>query len=280
VTAVARYTLLEMSRRRLLVALVTVAVALIVVLGIAPLIVPGFRTGIQRSYFLLSTFNGVVGFFLLISGFAIGMTVIYNDLDSGAAVGIFVKPISRLQYTVGKSAATLIVLALLTAVLTLLTVALLLINGGTGYDYGAVVTNLLAGTANILVLVVLLMALASVMNNVVAAIIGFVVYEVFGAVSTLHALVSNHTLTASPWAQIINVLYWLVPHSLISSLPHEVVRIGLASGLVPTTTREGRAINPYASVPAPSGIGDILFWATYCLVLGALLYLAVRRRQV
>lgn len=195
-----------MSRRRLLVALVTVAVALIVVLGIAPLIVPGFRTGIQRSYFLLNTFNGVVGFFLLISGFAIGMTVIYNDLDSGAAVGIFVKPVSRLQYTVGKSAATLIVLALLTALLTLLTVALLLINGGTGYDYGAVVTNLLAGTANILVLVVLVMALASAMNNVVAAIIGFVLYEVFGAVSTLHALVANHTLTASPWAQIINVL--------------------------------------------------------------------------
>jgi ABC-type transport system involved in multi-copper enzyme maturation permease subunit len=280
VTAVARYTLVEMSRRRLLVALLAVAVALIVVLGIAPLIVPGFRTGIQRSYFLLSTFNGVVGFFLLISGFAIGMTVIYNDLDSGAAVGIFVKPISRLEYTLGKAGATVVVLALITAALAVLTVALLLINGGTGYDYGAVVTNLLAGTANILVLVVLVMALATVMNNVVAAIIGFVVYEVFGAVSTLHALVANNTLTASPWAQIINVLYWLVPHSLISSLPHEVIRIGLAAGIIPTTTRTGRPTNPYASVPAPSGVGDILFWAAYCLVLGALLYAAVRRRQV
>jgi ABC-type transport system involved in multi-copper enzyme maturation permease subunit len=280
VTAVARYTLVEMSRRRLLVALVAVAVALVVVLGIAPLILPGFRTGTQRSYFLLSSLNGVIGFFFLISGFAIAMTVIYNDLDSGAAVGIFVKPISRLQYTVGKAAATVIVLALLTAVLALLTVGLLLINGGTGYDYGAVFTNLLAGTANILVLVVLVMALASVMNNVVAAIIGFVVYEVFGAVSTLHALVANHTLTASPWAGIINVLYWLVPHSLISSLPREVIRIGLAAGIIPATTRAGRPTNPYASVPAPSGVSDILFWAAYCLVIGALLYLAIRRRQV
>ena len=279
-TAVARYTLVEMSRRRLLVALVAVAVALIVVLGIAPLIIPGSRTGIQRSYFVLSGLNGVVGFFVLISGFAIAMTVIYNDLDSGAAVGIFVKPVTRLQYTVGKAAATLVVLALLTAVLALLTVAVLLINGGTGYDYGAVLTNFLAGTANILILVVLVMALACVMHNVVAAIIGFVAYEVFGVVSTLHALVANHTLTASPWPGIINVLYWLVPHSLISTLPHELIRIGLAAGVIPTTTREGRPINPYASVPTPSSVGDILFWAAYCLVIGALLYLAVRRRQV
>ena len=43
--------------------------------------------------------------------FAIGMTVINHDLDSGAIVAILAKPVTRLGYAVGKLAAALFLLA-------------------------------------------------------------------------------------------------------------------------------------------------------------------------
>ncbi|MBO0836657.1 MAG: hypothetical protein J2P28_14270 [Actinobacteria bacterium] len=275
-TAVARFTVLEITRRRLLVSLVLIAVLLVAVIGLSPLFTPGLRTETQRATFALNSMSGVLGLYLLVSGFAVGMTVVYNDLESGAAVSIFVKPLSRLEYTVGKTAAVIIVLAILAATLSVVSTILLLANGGTSYDYGAVVTNFLAGAANTLILVLLIMALSTVMNNIVAGIFGFVLYELFSGLSSLHTLVVNHVLTAEPWAGIVKVVYWLVPHSLFSSLPREIVRVATLGA----TPRPGARFNPYAGVPSPSGVGDILFWAAYCVVIVLVLYLAVRRRQV
>ena len=61
----------------------------------------------STSRAVVSQLIDVIGFFALLIAFAIGMTAIYHDLESGAAVGIFSKPVSRLSFTAGKLAAAL-----------------------------------------------------------------------------------------------------------------------------------------------------------------------------
>jgi ABC-type transport system involved in multi-copper enzyme maturation permease subunit len=190
--AVARYTLLEMSRRRLLVALVLVAVALVAALGIAPYILPGYTTPFQRADLMLQGIERSVGPFLLLTGFAVGMTVIYNDLESGAAVAILAKPLSRLEYAAAKGAAALMTQILVAGALAATTGLFLVFYGATEFDYGAVASYFFAGTANVLILVLALMALTTVLNNIVAAVIGFVAYQAFGAITAC---------TTSSWAE-------------------------------------------------------------------------------
>jgi len=52
--AVGRYTLLEMSRRRLLIVFVLVAIVLTAALGIAPFLLPGMTSADERASFILS----------------------------------------------------------------------------------------------------------------------------------------------------------------------------------------------------------------------------------
>ncbi len=47
--------------------------------------------------------------------FAVGMTVINHDLDSGAVVSIFAKPVSRAAYTAGKMLAAVSLLLAIVA---------------------------------------------------------------------------------------------------------------------------------------------------------------------
>src|SRR5205085_12037561 len=118
--AVGRYTLLELNRRRIVLVLVLVSAALVARTGLAPHLLPGFRTDDDRTQFILETLSRVVGLTVTLCAYAVGMTVINHDLDSGTAVGLFAKPISRVAYAAGK---------LLTAGGLVLTVAAILGGG-------------------------------------------------------------------------------------------------------------------------------------------------------
>jgi ABC-type transport system involved in multi-copper enzyme maturation permease subunit len=121
--AVARYTLLELSRRRILLVFFVVGAVGIVLLGIFLKIATSLATRgttqsangatqldpAQMNQLLEAVFVsyllGALGIFALLIAFAIGMTTIYHDLESGTAVSLFSKPISRLAYTIGKISA-------------------------------------------------------------------------------------------------------------------------------------------------------------------------------
>jgi hypothetical protein len=113
------------------------------------------------------------------------------------------------------------------------------------------------------------------MNNIVSAVVAFVGYQVVEGVATAHTSVVQGFITASPVKEIIGAAYWLVPHQLVSALPHELRRMALETGVLRV-----RGVTPYNGVPDPSGTGDVVFWAVYCLVLVAALSVTVHRRQV
>jgi ABC-type transport system involved in multi-copper enzyme maturation permease subunit len=292
--AVARYTLLELSRRRLLLVFFAIGVVGIAGLGVLLKVFTsafvgsfGVREGggptpeQVRRLTELSFVNdliGVLGVFALLIAFAIGMTAIYHDLESGAAVAIFSKPISRFEFAAGKVLAAVVGMV---AVVGLLSVEARLVM----YLFGGGLENALwletvAGVANAVTLMLIVLALTAWVNNIVAAIIAFVYNGAAGAIVTLHLQATagnfgdNEVLKTG-----LTILYWLVPHALVSSAPRDIVRqeIDILSANEPNRPPVDQIIS---SIPGPSGAGDIIWWAFLVGVLFVFLYLAVRRRQI
>ncbi|MGH7776274.1 MAG: hypothetical protein ACREPI_03745 [Candidatus Dormibacterales bacterium] len=271
--AVTRYTVVELTRRRLLLVFVVLGVLLTVGLGLEPLVVPGSPTGQERSVFLLGSLPGTVGLAVELCALAVGMTVINHDLESGAIVGILTKPLSRAGYALGKLLAAAVLLAVLDALFAAGAILLMVINGG---GHIATLAGFFAFTAaNVVLLTVLVMMLTVYLNNIVAVVIVLVYSFLDGALITLHALVQNHQITAPLWSAVVTVAYWLVPHALSSNLQRDIVESNMH--LHPKAFQGGSAL---ASVPQMAGPGEIAYWLAYLAVICFILYLALRRKQV
>jgi ABC-type transport system involved in multi-copper enzyme maturation permease subunit len=293
--AVVRYSLIELSRRRILLVFFAVGAAGIVLIASLLKVFTTALTGnvgssgstldpatLDRALELgfVSDIISVLGLFSLLIAFGIGMTVIYHDLESGAAISIFSKPVSRAAFTAGKVAAAIIAMVAIVGVLSL-EARLFMFLFGTGDLGPALWWETVAQVANAVTLMLLVMALSTWMNNIIAAVVAFIYNAVAGIVVALHAqdqaggLGNNDVLKTG-----LDILYWLVPHALISDAPREIAKAEFA--LVAASSRGGgpTADQFLTSIPSASGATDIIWWAVGIAVFASLVYLAVRRRQV
>ena len=296
--AVALYTLLELSRRRLLLVFFAIGAVGIAGLGIlfkaftsvfvggsfveGP---PGYQGPTAEQMMRLTELGfvrdilGVVGIFALLIAFAIGMTAIYHDLESGSVVAILSKPVSRLEFTVGKVAAAVAGMVLVVGLLSIEARLVMYLFGG-GLE-NALWFETLAAVANAVTLMLIVLALSAWLNNIVAAIIAFIYNTAAGVVVALHAQLANGGVLAdNPVLHTaVTILYWLVPHALVSSAPREIARqqFEIIAANDPNRPNVDQIIS---SIPGPSSFADILWWLSVVAVLFGLLYLAVRRRQV
>jgi ABC-type transport system involved in multi-copper enzyme maturation permease subunit len=203
------------------------------------------------------------------------MTAIYHDLDSGAAVSIFSKPVSRVAFAAGKVGAAVAALVAIMAVLALEARFVMFLFGG-GLE-NALTLEALAVVANTLVLMLIVLALSTWMNNIVAAVVAFVYYNVLsGVVVFVHNLVDNGVIGNTVVRTIVDIVYWLFPHQLVSSAAGDLARAQIA--LSGSTPQDGS--QALASIPPASGVGDILWWVFVVCFFSGMLYYAVRRRQV
>jgi ABC-type transport system involved in multi-copper enzyme maturation permease subunit len=286
--AVARYTLAELSRRRILLVFFIIGAIGIVGLGgglkilytvasssgnIAPQNVDpaAFNRFLELS-FVNYVFSALATFSLLIA-FAIGMTAIYHDLDSGAAVSIFSKPVSRFAFATGKVAAAVAALVVIVGALALEARFVMFLFGG-GLE-NALTGEALAVVGNSVVVMLIVLSLSTWMNNIVAAVVAFVYYNVItGVITFVHNLADNGVITSNVVKTIFDIVYWLVPHELVSSAIGDVAK---ASITISGSQTNNQAL---AGVPPASGVGDILWWAFVVCFFAGLVYYAVRRRQV
>jgi ABC-type transport system involved in multi-copper enzyme maturation permease subunit len=286
--AVARYTLAELSRRRILLVFFIIGAIGIVGLGgglkilytvasssgnIAPKNVdPAVFNRFLELTFVNYVFSALATFGLLIA-FAIGMTAIYHDLDSGAAVSIFSKPVSRLAFATGKVAAAVAALVVIVGALALEARFVMFLFGG-GLE-NALTGEALAVVGNCMVVMLIVLSLSTWMNNIVAAVVAFVYYNVItGVISFVHNLADNGVITNNVVKTIFDIVYWLVPHEIVSSATGDVAKASITiSG--PQTNSQA-----LAGIPPASGIGDIVWWAFVVCFFAGLVYYAVRRRQV
>jgi ABC-type transport system involved in multi-copper enzyme maturation permease subunit len=299
--AVARYTLLELSRRRLLLVffiigalgLAAIGTAFKIAATVSPAsisfggpdgsVAPSQATLDRLSELqFVSQMIDIVGFFALLIAFAIGMTAIYHDLESGAAVAIFSKPVSRLAFTAGKVIAALIAMFVIVGVLSLETRLITSLFGG-GLE-GALWVETVAAVANASLLMLIVLALSAWMNNIIAAVVAFVYNAVAGIVVALHAVSVGGGLGDNALVKTgLDVAYWIVPHPLMSDAKRQLAQaeFDAFSQSVPPGQGGGPSVGDFLnSVPGASGVGDILWWAFLVALMATLLYLAVRRRQV
>ena len=293
--AVARYTLLDLSRRRILLVFFIIGFIGIAAIGIGLKVFsstfssgafgpPGSEapdpTKVNRFLELMyvNDLVGALGLFALLIAFGIGMTAIYHDLESGAAVAIFSKPVSRLAFTVGKVGAAAAALIVIVGLLSVEAMLVGLLFGG-GLEQTLAI-EAVAQVANALTLMLIVLALSTWMNNIVAAIVAFIYNAVGGFVVALHSQLASGNLGDNAILKgILNVVYWLVPHQLTSDAPRELVKAEIELFTVPG--QPGPDLNQaLASVPGPSGAADIIWWVFVAAVMAALVYVAVRRRQV
>lgn len=281
--AVARYTLVELSRRRLLGVFVGIGIFLTAGIGIAPLVLPGFRSADDRTIFILGGISRVDGLALELCAFAIGMTVINHDLDSGAIVGILSKPVTRLSYSVGKLAAALFLLFLLGSILTAGSMLAVELNSGGHME--VLFWFFAAGVANMMLLMILVMDLTVYLNNIVAAAIVVTLTFVQNQVSVLYALVQQNVITTPIHEDVVRVFYWLVPHPLVSNLDRDITitqfNLNCATGCAGMQPDPAAYLAQELSrIPGATGNGDIVYWFAYLAVACGILYLALRRKQV
>jgi ABC-type transport system involved in multi-copper enzyme maturation permease subunit len=300
--AVARYTLVELSRRRILLVFFIIGAVGIALIGIglkvfssafSSIVISGPNgtapdpAKLQRA-FELGFVNNIIdalGFFALLIAFGIGMTVIYHDLDSGAAVSIFSKPVSRAAFTAGKLAAAIVSMIAIVGVLGV-EARLMMFLFGTGGLGGALWVETVAQVANAITVMLLVVALSTWMNNIVAAIVAFVYNGVAGFVVLLHSQLVAGFLGNNQVLKVgLNVLYWLVPHSLMSDAKRQIAlaQYELFSSLGQGSPQGGPAPTAdqiVAGIPGASGAGDIIWWVFVVCLFAGLVYYAVRRRQV
>jgi ABC-type transport system involved in multi-copper enzyme maturation permease subunit len=291
--AVARYTLLELTRRRILLVFVVLGVLGVAIVGIglkvfsvvSPVNVAGDGSTaadpakVDRFVELIfvSTLINAVGFFALLVAFAIGMTAIYHDLESGAAVGIFSKPVSRLGFTTGKVLAAAVAMIVLVGIVGLeARLAMFLFGGGLE---GALWVETVAAVANAVLLMLIVLALSTWMNNIIAAVVAFIYNAVAGVVVALHAQLAGGQLGDNAIVKAgLDIAYWIVPHDLMSDAARQIVKAQF--DMVPASQGGPTADQVLAGVPGASGVQDIIWWVFLVALMASLTYLAVRRRQV
>lgn len=300
--AVARYTLLELSRRRLLLVFFLIGAVGIALIGtvfkIAATVSPasisfsgpgvgGFYSPDQATLDRLSELQfvsyliDVVGFFALLIAFAIGMTAIYHDLESGAAVGIFSKPVSRLAFTTGKVLAALIAMFVIVGVLSLETRLVSSLFGG-GLE-GALWVETVAAVANASLLMLIVLALSAWMNNIIAAVVAFVYNAVAGIIVLLHSALVAGSVGDNGFVKAgLNIAYWLAPHSLMSDAKRQLAQaeFDVFAKSIPPGQGGPTAADFVNTVPGASDVSDIIWWAFLVVLMATLVYIAVRRRQV
>jgi ABC-type transport system involved in multi-copper enzyme maturation permease subunit len=299
--AVARYTLIELSRRRILLVFFIIGAVGIALIGIglkvfssafSNVVISGPNgtapdpAKLQRAFELgfVNDLIGALAFFALLIAFGIGMTVIYHDLESGAAVSIFSKPVSRAAFTVGKVVAAVVAMIAIVGVLSL-EARLMMLLFGTGGLGGALWLETVTQVANAVTVMLLVMALSTWMNNIVAAIVAFVYNGVAGFVVLLHSQLVAGFLGDNQVLKVgVNIAYWLVPHSLMSDARRQIAlaQFQLFSSLDTSTPRgQGPTADQIvAGIPGASGAGDIIWWVFIVCLFAGLAYYAVRRRQV
>jgi ABC-type transport system involved in multi-copper enzyme maturation permease subunit len=285
--AVTRYTLIELSRRRILLVFAVVGALGIVALGVGLKLLyevaaanrfgntrvdPGLLARFLELLFVTYVVQAL-GLFALLIAYAIGMTAIYHDLESGAAVSIFSKPVTRLAFTAGKLGAAIVGLLVVVGLLAIETRIVMLLFGG-GLE-NALTGEILAVVANMLVAMLIVLALSTWMNNIVAAVVTFIYTSVVeGVIVFIHRFADQGVIGNDTVKLIFDALYWVVPHPLVSSAAGDLARTQIQMSGGPVSNQMT------ASIPPSSGTADIAWWAVTIVLFCALLYYSVRRRQV
>jgi ABC-type transport system involved in multi-copper enzyme maturation permease subunit len=278
---IARLTVRELVRRRVVwvLAALTVGSVLLVGIGLERLITLArdrqadeleIRIGVSQVLILIAF---MFSFVLAMTAAFIGAPAVGGDLESGVALALLARPLRRADLLLGRWLGSAVVVVLYATASGLLAIAAAVVVSGFGPPEPILAVAFLAGQA--VVLLTLTLALGSVLPSIAAgaiAVVGFGLGWMAGVLAGVAAALGVESL-----GQVAEVSRWLLPsdglwRGVIYGLEPPLVVL-IAAGRAPNLVRA----NPfYAADPPPLAF---VIWSVIwsALVLGAATWWFERR---
>lgn len=253
---IARLTVRELVRRRVVWVLIALAIVSVVLVGwgLERLVTLaradgveelGIRIGVSQVLILIAF---MFSFVLAMTAAFVGAPAIGGDLESGIALAMLARPIRRAEVLVGRWIGCAVVIVAYTILSGLLAIAIAFVVSGYGPPNPFLAVAFLAGQA--LVLQTLTLALGSVLPSIAAgaiAVVGFGLGWMAGVMAGVATVLGVELL-----GRVAEVSRWILPsdglwRGVIYGLEPPLVVL-LAAGRAPNVAEA----NPfYASTPPP-----------------------------
>jgi ABC-type transport system involved in multi-copper enzyme maturation permease subunit len=282
VVAIAMVTVREVSRRRLVLALVLLSAVAVALTGWGFSRLPGLRDhGVPLTHaelilissqlliFVLFMFSAVLG----LGAVMVAAQSVSAEVESGQALAVLARPVRRAEVIVGKWLGLGALVLVYAAVAT--TVEFLVVSWATGYvaPHPAAAAAFVAGEG--LVLLTLTLCLSVRLSGITAGVVALMLFFITWIAGVAGAVGS--VLNNGPIAAVGTVSRMLLPsdglwRAAVFNLEPDAV-VAAASG-----SREAAA-NPFTSLSAPTAayMAWALVWVAGVVVLAIV---AFRRREI
>ena len=250
VSVVARLTLKEASRRRLLLALASISLAMIGLSawGFSRLSGGAFPTGGTRfaTATALILFMFMFSFVISLSAIVIASPAIAGEIDSGVAQSVLVRPVRRWQILLGKWLGMAVVVAAYAVAIGVLEVLVVwAVSGYVPPDPAAAIAYVVFEAVLVLTLTLALSTFLAPMTAGAVAVALFGAAWLAGVVGTIGAGLDIHSLQiAGRIAKVVLPTDGLWHAAIFHLEPSSLVTRALGQD-------GGRAVNPFAAAASP-----------------------------
>ncbi len=210
---IAKITVAEARRRRVLQAVVVLVVLILFSMTFFSYLSPG-----EQSRMLINGGLSAITVFGILLAIFLAAFLIPQELESRTVYAILAKPVKRFEFVLGKYLGALIILAVIVAVMTIVLMLVLMAQDALVQDLPDSAFNpnlrgvLFAALMNyfaVAVLTGLIVLISTVSSTTMTVISAFIIWAVGSLQSTIHDL-AEHAETAAT-RLLLEVLYVIVP---------------------------------------------------------------------
>jgi len=210
---IAKITVAEARRRRVLRAVIALVIVIIISMTFFSYLSPQ-----EQARMLINGGLSAITVFGILLAIFVAAFLIPNEIENRTVYAILAKPVRRFEFVLGKYLGALIVLAAVVAIMTVVLVGVLLVQDRLVEDLpdsafnpniGQVVFAAAMSYCALAVLTALIVLISTVSSTTMTVISAFIIWVVGSLQSQIHDLAEN---AAGAAKLLLLVMYHLVPH--------------------------------------------------------------------
>ncbi len=210
---IAKITVAEARRRRVLQAVVVLVVLIMVSMTFFAYLSPR-----EQSRMLISGGLSAITVFGILLAIFVAAFMIPQELESRTVYAILAKPVRRFEFVVGKYLGALIILATITAVMTVVLIGVLLLQDRLVQDLpdstfdpniAGVLFASVMSFCSVAVLTAVIMLISTISSTTMTVISAFIIWALGSLQSTINDLATNAEVPATKL--LLKVIYTVLP---------------------------------------------------------------------
>lgn len=280
---VARFTLRSAMRRRWLAVAALLGLVLLVVDGVYTKTNTHIRDELlaqmphRLAYDVFVSSASLSAVIIGGAGMVVAMSILRDDLGSGAGELLLTKPLPRAWYAAGKVATLALTLLGITALVALVRIGVLLLTMDDSAYLADSLLDTLAIAANAFVLGLIVLAITSWGSSLAAALVAVILLLMATTTAPLMQRVASHDIV-DPEATLVTVAYDAAPRMLGGPKDY----YGIRGGGGGCTFQSGRTVCTLDTTPVDTAVAgspamDVVAWAGYGAGTIGILLLGIRR---